>query len=94
MNQKYSTIIFIIGLLVLIFPYIFLLFKQEDLKYRQIVILSIILLVAIFISVFAWFLREREKEKYNYNYALQTGKLVGGTVFTSYPENTPGLGWI
>ena len=33
-------------------------------------------------------------EKYSYNWAKRSGKLVGGTVFTSYPENVPGLGWI
>lgn len=34
-------------------------------------------------------------EKYSeYNYAKIHGKIIGGSVYTSYPEKSPGLGWI
>lgn len=44
----------------------------------------------------------KEKESYDYEYdydqenpnALISGKPVGGTVYASYPNATPGLGWI
>jgi len=40
---------------------------------------------------------QREKEKFedgNYNYALISGRGIAGTVYSSYPEETPGLGWV
>jgi hypothetical protein len=46
--------------------------------------------------------RAQESEKYNYAYdynrenpnALTCGKNIAGTVYASYPDNVPGLGWI
>jgi hypothetical protein len=40
----------------------------------------------------------KKKEKYKYDEenpnALITGKNIAGTVYSSEPENVPGLGWI
>ena len=43
---------------------------------------------------------ERYVQDYHYNYdrenpnALVTGENIAGTVFASYPDETPGLGWV
>jgi len=54
-----------------------------------------LVLLILFLSVFCGV---QNYEMYNYaadyNHALVTGRLVGGTVWASYPEDTPGLGWI
>ena len=57
------------------------------------ILLVFILFFSLLFSSLLIFLKE-EKEKYDYNYALRTGKLIGGSVFASYPYNAPGLGWI
>lgn len=43
----------------------------------------------------------KNRERYDeYDYdrenpnALMSGRAIAGTVYASYPENTPGLGWI
>ena len=42
-----------------------------------------------------WLDFKRKKEKFdNLNYARIQGDIVGGTVYASYPDQTPGLGWI
>ena len=62
-------------------------------KYSQLVTLGIYI-VFLFLG-FACIWREKKaKERYDYNNALITGKLVAGTVYASYPDNVPGLGWI
>lgn len=95
MIDKLSTIIFLGGILILIVPNVILLRKKTDIKYTQLVTLSIYTVVSIFVLVFAWLWREKKaKEKYGYDYAIRSGQLVGGTVFASYPDNVPGLGWI
>lgn len=58
---------------------------------------SIQLILLIFL-IYLCFDYRKKTEKYDYDRenpnALITGKLVGGSVFASYPENSPGLGWI
>lgn len=62
------------------------------------VVLSTALLT--FVVVLAFFLYRSEEKYDEYNYdrenpnALITGKNIAGTVYASYPGNTPGLGWI
>ena len=95
MIDKLSTIIFLIGILILIIPNIMLLRKKSDVDYKQLVTLNIYTIISVIVIGIAWFLRERKvHEQYDYNRALITGQLVGGTVFASYPDNVPGLGWI
>lgn len=95
MIDKLSTIIFLIGILILIIPNIMLLSKKSDVDYKQLVTLNIYTVISVIVIGIAWFLRERKaREQYDYNSALRTGQLVGGTVFASYPDNIPGLGWI
>lgn len=57
---------------------------------------TIIILVVLF--VFIMLIKNFNKEKYNYDEenpnALITGKNIAGTVYSSEPENVPGLGWI
>ena len=88
MFYKLSLILFFLGLICLLIP----IFISPHIKrsYSFFVgcnILSSILLIIAFV------LREKT-EQYDYNYALRTGKVVGGTVYASYPEMNPGLGWI
>ena len=35
-----------------------------------------------------------QKEYYNYDNALIKGKIVSGTVYTQYPNQNTGLGWV
>ena len=89
MIDKLSNIIFLIGLLILIGVHI------EDYNQKQKLITTIWIIVSILFIVGGWILREiRHKEKYDYDYAYQSGKLVGGAVYASYPEKVPGLGWV
>ena len=95
MIDKLSNIIFLIGLLILIGVHIKMMRSTEDYNQKQKLIMTIWIIVSILFIVGGWILREiRHKEKYDYDYAYQSGKLVGGAVYASYPENVPGLGWV
>lgn len=100
MIDNLATILFLIGVLILIGSRIYMQ-KSKTCTPKQRAIMSICALVSILFMGGAWILREmRNKEKYypfpddDYRYAIESGKLVGGTVYASYPENSPGLGWI
>ena len=61
-------------------------------KFWLVGLCMIVLLIGTFYAI---------QEKYDgYDYdsenpnALESGKQVSGTVYASYPENTPGLGWV
>jgi phosphatidylglycerophosphate synthase len=81
MIDKLSTILFLCGLLVLI--------VVHDRGVIWVVMCVVVLITS-------WIIREaRNKETYtNYPYGYKSGKLVGGTVYTSYPDLSPGLGWV
>ena len=52
-------------------------------------------LLSIMIVIVLIYGRIKKKETYTeYPNALVTGYGVAGTVYASYPGNTPGLGWI
>jgi len=89
MFDKLSFVLFLLGLLVLLIP-IFISSSVESSK-SFIVVSNISAMILLIIS---WVIRDKNREKYDYNYALRTGKLVGGTVYASYPDMVPGLGWI
>ena len=55
--------------------------------------IAICLLISALATIF-YYLTIKEGWKDAYNSALVTGKLAGGTVYASYPEMTPGIGWI
>lgn len=93
MIDNLSTLIFLIGLLILILPYVIIARLKKTMSYDKQIKMMMVVLVAIVFIVAAWVLREK-REKYDYNYAIQSGKIVAGTVYASYPENAPGLGWI
>lgn len=52
----------------------------------------------LFITVILIGILLKNKESYDYDRenpnALRTGYNVAGTVFASYPDNVPGLGWV
>jgi Na+/proline symporter len=57
--------------------------------------MSVFLIFLLFIVILIVLGISRTKEKYDeYDYALQNGKIVGGTVYASDVDNTPGLGWV
>lgn len=59
-------------------------------KEHEILLLSFIPILVLLYG------RAKKRETYEWrdpNY-LRTGKLVGGTVYASYPNKSPGLGWI
>ena len=89
MFDKLSLIIFLSGLIILLVP-IFMSSRTKS-SYNFVVGCNII---SMSVLIIAWMLRENRKETYDYNNALVTGQLAGGTVYASYPEMTPGLGWI
>lgn len=96
MIDKISTILFLVGLLILLVVHVKMLHSNKDYNHDQQITMTIWVAISIVILGAAWILREfRNKEKFNnYPYAYKTGKIVGGTVYTSYPEEMPGLGWI
>ena len=89
MFDKLSLIIFLSGLIILLVPII--MSSRTKSSYKFVVGCNII---SMSVLIIAWMLRENRTEKYDYNNALVTGQLAGGTVYASYPEMTPGLGWI
>lgn len=63
-------------------------------------VLNLVLLAGV-VGMAVLYGEKREKEKYyEYDYdrenpnALVSGCPVAGTVYASYPNNSPGLGWI
>jgi len=85
-----SNYLFSLGVGINIILQMFLLCKQRIKNMNCFMIISFASLILIISS---WVVRETY-EKYSPNWPYRTGKLVGGTVFASYPENVPGLGWI
>ena len=95
MINKISTIIFLLGILILFIVNIKIIHSKENYSIQQQIIMTSCIIISIIMIIGAWILREfRHNEKYGYDYTYQTGKLVGGTVYASYPENVGGLGWI
>lgn len=97
MINKIYTLLFLLGLLMLIIPYINILYSEKSQLHSNITKKSIFIILSIILLITSWILREyNAHEKYfnDYNYASQNGLLVGGTVYTKFPENIPGLGWI
>jgi len=90
MYDKLSITLFLLGLLLLLLP----VFTSSPIKSNKSFFVGCNI-CAIVLLIISWVIREKNIEKYDdYNYALRTGKLAGGTVYASYPEMTPGLGWI
>ena len=83
-----SDILFMSGLLILILQIILLYSKDGMSMYILFMVISVLLITL------GWIYKNISEKYPDYNYAKQTGKLVSGTVFASYPENAPGLGWI
>lgn len=88
MFDKFSFVLFLLGILVLLVP----IFISSSLKSSKSFVLSNI--SAMILLIISWVIRDKNTEKYDYNYALRTGKLAGGTVYASCPDMVPGLGWI
>jgi|TARA_Y100000389_G_scaffold46942_1_gene41994 hypothetical protein len=89
MFDKLSFVLFLLGILVLLVP----VFISSSVKSsKSFIVLSNI--SAMILLIISWVIRDKNTEKYDYNYALRTGKLAGGTVYASYPDMVPGLGWI
>lgn len=51
-------------------------------------ILTILLILYLFLN------RENYDYEKEYAYAQKKGPVVAGTVYTSYPGDVPGLGWV
>ena len=93
MIDKLSTILFLTGIMILIFSHINI--HSGKCTKKNIMTMSILVTIAIIFLIVGWVLREvRNNEKYEYNYAIQSGKLIGGTVYASYPQQVGGLGWV
>jgi ABC-type transport system involved in multi-copper enzyme maturation permease subunit len=97
MFDKLSFVLFLLGILVLLVP-VFISSSVKSsksfivLSSKSFIVLSNI--SAMILLIISWVIRDKNTEKYDYNYALRTGKLAGGTVYASYPDMVPGLGWI
>lgn len=51
--------------------------------------------VTLVVYVLIVFRHKKHAEMYDdYSYAKIRGRAMGGSVYTAYPENVPGLGWI
>jgi hypothetical protein len=90
MTDKISTIVFLIGMLTLIIVHI------KFLKEERFITMTIVAAIGIIMMGSAWVLREvRDKEQYTYYpFGYKSGKIVAGTVYSSYPHAVPGLGWV
>ena len=90
MYDKLSIALFLLGLLLLLLP----IFTSSPVKSNKSFIVGCNM-CAMVLLIISWVIRDKNIDNYDdYNYALRTGKLVGGTVYASYPEMTHGLGWI
>jgi hypothetical protein len=96
MIDKISTILFLIGLLILLAVHVKMLHSNKNYNHDQQITMTIWVVISIVVLGAAWVIREiRYKDNFNnYRYAYQSGKIVGGTVYASYPDEVPGLGWI
>lgn len=60
--------------------------------------ISNLILLAILLFMTVMYGKQKEKEHYDPRWKepdpYLKGRIFGGTVYTSYPENVPGLGWI
>jgi hypothetical protein len=89
-----STIMFLIGLMILLIVHGKMLHSNKDYNRGKQITMTIWVVISVVILGAAWVIREfRNTEKYN-NYGYRSGKIVGGTVYASYPEKVGGLGWI
>ena len=96
MINSISRIFFLIGLIILIIVQTNLLLNTEKFSHSEKIKLSIPVIASIIFICVAWILKEVscKKEKYNYNKEYQPDRIVSGTVYASYPEQTGGLGWV
>ena len=96
MIDKTSTILFLIGLLILLAVHVKMLHSNKNYNHDQQITMTIWVVISIVVLGAAWVIREiRYKDNFNnYPYAYKSGKIVGGTVYASYPDEVPGLGWI
>jgi hypothetical protein len=92
---KLSLVLFILGLSALLISNIILIYHSRDYYYLAMFLFATILLLL------GWVLRDKEEKYRNcfgwpnaYDRSIQSGKIVAGTVYADYPENTPGLGWL
>jgi hypothetical protein len=97
MIDKTSTIIFLIGILLLIVSHVYMNKSNTCTS----IIMSICVVVSILLMGGAWILREvRKNEGYkfpsdDYRYAINDCAYVGGgAVCASYPQIGPSLGWV
>jgi membrane protein implicated in regulation of membrane protease activity len=64
------------------------------------IVIHLVLVTFILILAFKYFKKKKEEKEEKYDYcrenpnALLSGKVYGGAVYTAYPENVPGLGWL
>ena len=61
--------------------------------------MKILIYIIVLTTFIIFFLFTRKKESYDdlqsdYQPYMQEGKIIGGTVFSSYPDQVGGLGWI
>ena len=94
MIDKLSTILFLVGIMILIVTHLYLLRTGKSCTHKQILTMSIWVVLSIILMAVAWILREKRVNEKYYDYAYQDGKLISGKVFASYPDNVPGTGWI
>jgi hypothetical protein len=105
MDNKVSTIIFLLGMTGISFSYAMLMRVKGDNWDKKKKSLGISILVFLVIIVISWVLREYNdrNEKFKtedslqryYNQFDQKGqRIIAGTVFTDYPPEVPGLGWV
>lgn len=87
-----STILYVTGIVILILTHVYMLMKGKGV---DVYIHTILVFPAIVFMIAAWIIELKvRKEKYDFDYALQSGRLVSGTVYSSNLSQVPGAGWI
>ena len=91
-DSTISNILYSVGVVILLVTHLIMLKNGKD---TNIYLHLILVFPGIIFIITAWIVEIKvRKEKYDYNYALQSGNLIGGTVYASNPSNVPGLGWV
>ena len=98
MKVHISTILFLISILILIIINIKMLNSKYSYNYNNKINMSIWTITSIIILTVS-FILVNKKETYDdlqkdYQPYMEEGKIVGGTVYASYPQQVGGLGWI
>jgi len=93
MTNNTSNMFLIGGIILILVSNMKLMYSSSYMSAKDIWCSGMMSLVGVLCLIISLFWREYY-EKYSPDFPYVTGKIIGGTVFASYPNETPGLGWV